>query len=116
MDDIDPQMENQVNKKSYGNNFAIEKELTPFEYTKVLTNQSIHKIGIASILVVSYMLLTALLGAFIEFGGIWWGITLSYFVAIGSGIAFVVARFIANEELVKQYEKEYKLNSKKTKK
>lgn len=82
--------------------------LTPFEYKKETDSEATRSVAIASISVVSYMFLTGLLGNFLEFGGIWWAIVFSYLVAIGGGVSYCISKFISNEELVKEYSKQYK--------
>ena len=62
-----PGMENQAPSKEI-------KPLTPFQYRNEKSSENIKFIGTASMIVVGYMFLTALLGSFIDFGGIWWAI------------------------------------------
>ncbi len=88
------------------------KELKPYEFTKETMGDAVSLIGKASMIVVGYMFFTALLGAFVDFGYLWWVITLSYIVAVGGGIAYCVATFMSNEEYCKQYENDYKKSKK----
>lgn len=46
----------------------------------------------ASIIVVGYMFLTIIVGAFVDFGWAWLAITLSYIVAVGAGISYCVIK------------------------
>lgn len=104
MDIIDPQIEDQA-PSQWGARY--ERELTPFEYGKQTINESIGLIAKATGCVVGYIFLTAILGSFIEFGGIWWGITLSYIIALAGGIAYSAIRILVATELIEQYRKEY---------
>lgn len=104
MDDIDPQMKDQA-PSQWGARY--ERELTPFEYEKQIMNESIGLIAKATGCVVGYIFLTAILGSFIDFGGIWWGITLSYIIALAGGIAYSAIRIATASDLTEQYRKDY---------
>lgn len=93
-------------------NPVVQKELTPFEYRTEKTNDSIKIAGLTAIIVVSYMFCTLMIGQVVDFGYIWWGISLSYIVTIGFGITYSVLKFATSEDLINKYEEDYKSKQK----
>ena len=84
--------------------------LTPFEYKKKLMNSANRNIGITACLVVGYMFITAIIGNFVSFGGIWWAIVFSYLVSISGAAAYCITKFATSEDLTKEYKEQYELH------
>tara|TARA_R110000796_G_scaffold159388_3_gene276169 strand:- start:2280 stop:2588 length:309 start_codon:yes stop_codon:yes gene_type:complete len=84
-----------------------EIKLSPFEYTKQTSEEGSMNILWSTVLIVMYMFISGIVGNFIELGGVWWVLVLSYILAIVGGVMFCISKVLMNEELVKLYKEEY---------
>ena len=50
-------------------------------------------------IVIGYFFITIILGAFINFGYIWWAITFTYIIAIAGGIAYIAIKYEEAERI-----------------
>ena len=83
-----------ADEKEIGYEHPHQPDMKPFRST----SDAVIKV---SLLVVGYMFITAIIGSFVHFGGIWWAIVFSYIAAIAGGIAYIGFKYDEYENFIK---------------